>query len=150
MRIVVDTNVLVRSTPASIGGPAWELLEHISRAGHVLVLSAPLIAELADVLRRPRFQSAIGLTSQQASRFLSSLQDISDVIDLSGTPAIEIPHDPKDVAVVLTAIAGKAETICTLDRHLFHSQVLALCQAHGIRVMSDLDLLSELRQGGVA
>lgn len=78
------------------------------------------------------------------------LEKAAEIIDLSGTPAIEIPHDPKDVDVVLTAIAGRAEVICTLDRHLRDPRVLAICQANGIRVLSDIELLNELRSADAA
>ena len=147
MRVVLDTNVLVRATAASIGGPAWEVLDRISRGGHVLVLSAPLLSELAEVLQRPRLQAAIGLSSEQATRFIAGLEKVAQIADLSDTAVVEIPHDPKDVAVVLTAIASRAEAICTLDRHLKHPEVLEICQANGIRVLSDVELLRELRAG---
>jgi putative PIN family toxin of toxin-antitoxin system len=146
MRAVLDTNVLVRATTASIGGPAWDVLDRISRGGHTLVLSAPLLFELADVLQRPRLQAAIGLTSEQALRFVAALQSAADIADLSGTPVVDVPHDPKDVDVVLTAVVGRADVICTRDRHLRHPEVLAICQAHGIRVLSDIELLDELRR----
>ncbi len=145
MRIVLDTNVLVRATPASIGGPAWEVLNRVSHGGHILILSAPLLSEVADVLQRPRLQAAIGLNSKQAIRFMLGLEKVAEIIDLSGTVAVDVPHDPKDVDVVLTAIAGQAEVICTLDRHLRHAQVLSICQANGIRILSDIELLNELR-----
>ena len=145
MRVVLDTNILVRATPVSIGGPAWELLDRISRTGHILVLSAPLLLELADVLQRPGLQAAIGLNSDQAARFMVGLEKAAEIIDLSGTPVVEIPRDPKDVDVVLTAIAGRTGVICTNDRHLRHPEVLAICQANGIRVVSDIELLNELR-----
>ena len=57
MRIVLDTNVLVRATPASAGGPAWETLRRIAQ-DHVLISSPPLLAELRDVLSRPRVPTA--------------------------------------------------------------------------------------------
>ena len=47
--------------------------------------------------------------------------------------------------MVATAIVGRADVICTRDRHLRHPEVLAICQANGIRVLSDIELLNELR-----
>lgn len=114
----------------------------------MVVLSAALFSELADVLRRPRLQAALGLTDEHAERFLRALEGAADFVDTSGIPPVEIPHVPKDVDVVLTAIAGQAEVICTRDRHLMQPQVIALCKTRGIRVMSDIDLLLALRQGG--
>ena len=34
MRVLLDTNVLVRATPSSHGGPAWELLQQILLGPH--------------------------------------------------------------------------------------------------------------------
>jgi predicted nucleic acid-binding protein len=66
-------------------------------------------------------------------------------VSLSSSATTLVPHDPKDDAVVLTAIAGQADVICTLDKHLKHPDVTSMCSQHGIRVMSDIELLAELR-----
>lgn len=57
-----------------------------------------------------------------------------------------VPHDPKDDAIVLTAIAGQADVICTRDKHLQHSDVISYCSKYGIRIMTDIELLAHLRQ----
>jgi len=59
MRVVLDTNVLVRATEYSAGGPAWELLRRVSAAPHQLISSPPLIRELADVLSRPHIRKLL-------------------------------------------------------------------------------------------
>ena len=147
MRIVLDTNVLVRSTPKSQGGPAREALQRIVDK-HALLTSLPLMMELADVLSLPRLRTALGLNEDETLQFISTIRQIANIVPLPATTPAYVPDDPKDAALVQTAILGKADVICTLDRHLLHPQVLALCQAHGIRVMSDIDLLNQLRQGG--
>jgi predicted nucleic acid-binding protein len=52
--------------------------------------------------------------------------------------------DPDDVAILQTAAAGKAEVVCTLDRHLFQAEVVAWCRRLGIRVERDVELLRRL------
>jgi uncharacterized protein len=146
MRIVVDTNVLVRSTPASQGGPAREAIERII-GNHILLVSPPLVSELADVLRRPRLRAALGLDEDEIVKFLAVIEQVAESVLLSASTPAYVPGDPKDAALVQTAILGKADVICTRDRHLLHPQVLAVCRTHGIRVLSDIDLLNELRQG---
>jgi uncharacterized protein len=144
MRVVLDTNVLVRSTPASVGGPAADLLKRIADRGDAILLSAPMIAELADVLRRPRFRVAIGLTSEQATEFLNEITQAAELVEISTMPAIEALRDAKDAPILLTAISGRADVICTRDRHLMNSAILSLCKPHGIRVLSDTELLDEM------
>ena len=146
MRVVIDTNVLVRATPASQGGPAREVLERLLSGSHILITSAPLIAEVVDVLRRSSLRRLHGMSDNRITEFIATLESSSDVFALPTTIPALVPHDPKDNAVLATAIVGRAEVICTLDRHLRHSQVLAVCQAHGIRILSDIELLNELRQ----
>jgi len=48
------------------------------------------------------------------------------------------------VPILQTAAVGKAEVVCTLDRHLFQAEVVAWCQHLGIRVERDVDLLRRL------
>src|SRR5690349_11406102 len=103
MRILLDTNVLVRATPASLGGPAWQLLESILFGEHVLLCSIPLLFELDDVLHRQRFQAAIGLTSQLANQFLEALAAAATIVDVAQAPAIAMASDPKDSVVLTTA-----------------------------------------------
>lgn len=55
MRIVCDTNVLVRAAMHP-NGLAAELLRRIQNA-HVSVLSTPILVELLEVLRRDRMRS---------------------------------------------------------------------------------------------
>jgi len=42
---------------------------------------------------------------------------------------------------VYTAVDGKADVICTLDRDFFQPNVIAFCQEHGIAVTTDVALL---------
>jgi uncharacterized protein len=147
MRLVLDTNVLVRSTPASQGGPAREAIERIIGT-HILLVSPPLMLELADVMRRPRLRDALGLSEDEIVKFLAVIEQAAESVPLSAATPAYVPGDPKDAALVQTALLGNANVICTRDRHLRHPQVLALCQAHDIRVLSDIDLLNELRQAG--
>jgi predicted nucleic acid-binding protein len=67
-------------------------------------------------------------------------------VTLPASATTLVPHDPKDDAVVLTAIAGHADAICTLDKHLHHPDVTAHCSKYGIRVVADIELLAELQK----
>ena len=54
--------------------------------------------------------------------------------------------DPNDDPVVYTAIHGKADVLCTVDRDFYDPDVVASCQSWGMSVMNDVELLQKLRE----
>jgi putative PIN family toxin of toxin-antitoxin system len=143
MRILCDTNVLVRSIISPFGSAA-ELLRLVA-SGHSLIVSLHVLNELYDVLRRPQIRKYHRLSDQRIRRVISRLYKLSTVVTLPPTLPSIVPHDSKDNPIVMSAIAGQAELICTLDRHLHAEAVTSLCASHAIRVLRDADLLAELR-----
>src|SRR5476651_2029189 len=117
MRVTCDTNVLARAalTPA---GAASHLLELIVR-NHILIISLPILAELLEVLQRPRLSNLYQLDLRTTHRFIGQLHRTAIVVPLPmQLPAI-IPRDPRDNPIVMTAVRGNADVLCTLDRHLY-------------------------------
>jgi len=146
MRIVLDTNVLARTTPGP-SSPAREVLQRAANAPHVLLIAAPLLEELARVLRYERLRRMHGLTDEQIDAHVHFVEIAGLLVPLPvGLAPAAVPHDPDDDPVVATAIVGQAHVICTWDRHLRHPDVSAYCQKHGIEVMNDVELLRILRQ----
>lgn len=143
MRIVCDTNVLVRAI-ISPAGPAAELLGVIARE-HSLVTSLYVLDELYDVLRRPQISRLHGLDIRRVQRVISRFYKLAAVAPLPPDSSLAVSSDPKDNAVVLTAVLGSADVLCTLDRHLFEPAVVELCAGRQIRVLRDAELLAELR-----
>jgi putative PIN family toxin of toxin-antitoxin system len=119
------------------------LLETLA-ARHVLVLSAPILEEVERVLSYPRLVKASKLQPEQVTEFLEFLSSSSYLADIDDTLPVPI-RDPKDRHVLQTAVAGKAEVLCTLDAHFFELPVLDYCAATGIQVFNDLDLLRLIR-----
>lgn len=76
--------------------------------------------------------------------YLSELEDRALIVEADAAAAI-VPGDADDNPVLAAAIAGNADVLCTRDRHFDHPDVRSLCEAHSIRVLSDLELLEELR-----
>jgi len=144
MRIVLDTNVLARATPGK-AGPASALRLAI-RDPHLLILSPYLLTELARVLCYPRVKSMHGLNDLQIDQYLGALQADALVVDVfpSLTDPI-VPNDPDDDPIVATAVVGRADCLCTLDKHLLCQEVVDYCSGHGIQVVSDVKLLHLLR-----
>jgi predicted nucleic acid-binding protein len=57
-----------------------------------------------------------------------------------------IASDPDDDPVILTAVRGQADVLCTLDRHLYDPKVRAYCTQRNIDVLTDTELLQQLRR----
>lgn len=115
MRIVVDTNVVVSAL--LWGGPPRAVLTAAREQRITLYTSAPLIAELEDVLSRDKLArrfAAIGRTPVDAlDRYLALVRFV--------TPAVleaAISRDPDDDQVLATAIAANADLIVSGDRDL--------------------------------
>ncbi len=143
MRIVCDTNVLLRAA-LNPNGLAADLLRRI-RVSHVLVSSYPILAELLVVLRRPKIQALHRLDEHGIRRLISSLYKAAMIVQLPQSLPRVIPHDPKDDAILLTAIGSKATVLVTRDQHFYHPDVLTLASGHNVRIMGDDQLLLELR-----
>lgn len=143
MRVVLDTNILAR-VACSPSGPAAEVFDLIGDE-HLLVISPALLAELSRVLAYPRLRRVHQLSDAEIERFVERVEAGSLVVAIPDPPPRVVPDDPDDDAVTATAVAGGAEVICTRNKHLFHADVLDYCHGHGIRVLSDTQLLTELR-----
>jgi len=145
MRVVLDTNVLVRATKNATG-PARELLGLLLADPHVVVISRELLVELVRVLDYPRLCEQHRLTPEERRDFVTSLDNFAEHVTLPpGAPAA-VSSDPDDNFVVQTGVVGQVNVICTRDRHLLHANVQAYCARFGIRVLRDTELLDELRQ----
>lgn len=146
MRVVLDTNVLVRATK-SAAGPARRLLATLSLAPHTVVTSSGLLAELMRVLEYPRLRAQHRLSRLEIEAFIAALFRIVEVVPLEpGKTGSTVPADPEDDLVIRTAVQGKADVVCTLDRHFQHPEVRAFCAPRGIQILSDVELLRILAE----
>jgi len=121
MRIVLDTNILVRAN-AKAKGPARELLHRIVNSPeHVLLLSPFILRELERVFEYPRVRGATRLTDGEVAEYLSYIGsgEVSEMVFPGPAPRI-VPSDADDDAVVHTAVVGRAEILCTLNRDFYH------------------------------
>jgi putative PIN family toxin of toxin-antitoxin system len=147
MRIVLDTNILVRAN-AKAGGPARELLQIIvGSPDHVLLLSPFLLQELERVFSYERVRVSSRLTDEEIAEYLSYLRakDVSAVVFPGPAPRV-VPSDPDDDPVVHTAVIGRADALCTLNRHFYIPPVLDYCRERGVLIASDIDILRLLRR----
>lgn len=145
MRILLDNNILIRAA-ASPQGPAGALLDFLS-SQHILILSLESIQELAKVLHYEHVRKLHQFNDQQIQNFLRRIKSSSFIFSLGDEkPPRVVPHDIDDDVIVATAVTGKAGVLCTLDKHLHHKDVVQYCANHKIRIMTDIELLTELRE----
>jgi putative PIN family toxin of toxin-antitoxin system len=143
MRVTPDTAILVRAH-AKATGPAQKLVAALKERGGTLILSQFLLDEVVKTLRYPRLQARYGMTDEDIAKHLQYLRSFAEIVVPAEGPII-VSKDQDDDPVVYTVVAGQADVICTVDRHFYEPDVLAFCSRRGIRVMSDVELLRDLR-----
>jgi predicted nucleic acid-binding protein len=136
--------VLVRAT-GNASGPARALFLQLLDPQHALLSSKFLLGELRRVLKYPRVQQVHGLTSEEIDQYVQDVEAIAEVVDTPGPLPFQVQHDPADDPIVAPAVFGRADALCTLDRHLRRSEVAAYCAQFNIRVLTDVELLAKLR-----
>ncbi len=140
IKAVLDTNLFVS---ALIGGQVKPVLEAWKARKFELVVSEELLAELLDVLHRPKF-----------NRFFSE----ADVRALGGLilerAEFVIPkrhfllsRDPKDNFLLDIAYASKAQFLVTGDRDFLDDDVLKTTMlGHGVEVVTVAEFLQAIDQ----
>lgn len=136
MHVVADTNTIV-SGLLWYGNPRQVL--DAARTGVVtLATSATLLAELADVLQRPKFAQRLARAHITASTLVFGYAALAQlVVPAAIAPVIEA--DPDDDAVLACAVAAQAEVIVSGD-----SDLLALESYKGIPIITAAQLMARI------
>jgi putative PIN family toxin of toxin-antitoxin system len=116
-RVVVDTNVLV-SFFLRRGSTPWRAVRDVLECGELLV-SDETLAELEEVLRRPKFDRYVSRALRE--RFLTTLPDFATRVAI--VERIVACRDPKDDKFLETAVNGQADLLVTGDRALLAMQM---------------------------
>lgn len=143
MRATADANILVRAI-ASPSGPAGALLDLMTVPPHVLVVSPYILGEVRRVLDYPRVRKLLRMTDNEIADFVAVIAACAEVVEPREVPTV--CRDPMDDAVIATAIEGRAAVLCTFDKDLHDPLVSVYLATFGIRVLTDVALLHELRQ----
>lgn len=146
MRAVLDTNVLVRANPKAAGVARALLAQFTAFPENTLIVSPFLLEEVERVLTYPRLQSLWPLTQEDIQGYLAALDELSEMV-YPGASTSFIAADPQDDPVIETALLGRAECLCTLDRHFRAPPVAHFLAQHAIEVIGDVELLKRLRGG---
>jgi putative PIN family toxin of toxin-antitoxin system len=146
MRVVLDTNLIVRAARPRASLARSILLESISDR-HTLILSNSLYFEVYKVMYYERIRAAHGLDNAGIAEFLDALAESTVPIATHRIgPGPLIAADPQDDHVLLTAMAGHANLLGTNNRHFFTPDVQQVAAEHGIRIVRDVELIAELRK----
>jgi putative PIN family toxin of toxin-antitoxin system len=142
VRIVLDSNILVRSFVSS-HGLAHDLLLAILASDHTLILSNEILFEAARVLRYPRLMAVHGENDETIYDFTGWLRDAAEIIALD--PLAHAPiRDRNDIFVLQTALSGEADVLCSGDRDFFEPPASIFLASCGIEVLTDAQLMRKL------
>ena len=131
LRIVLDTGVVVSAImlPGSVPRQAFDLAAARGR----LLVSGETVAELNEVLRRPKFDKYV--SEARRLEFLAALVHAANVIDV--VDVVADCRDPKDNKFLELALSGKGTHIITGD-----SDLLVLHPFRGIAIVSPQSFLA--------
>ena len=135
MRVVLDTNILIGALITK-GTPPDRLYQAWIRGKIELVTSTVQMAEIADVLARPRLQKF--LDAVEAAAIIENMGTRALILD--DLPGVSLSPDPKDNPILAVAITGKAELIVSGDK----KHILALGEVEGIPVVTAREALDRL------
>ena len=142
--VLLDTNIWVSAFISPRGFPARVVDAWIAGQFDVVV-SAPLLSEIADVLARPRLQSKYGYTAQEIEQLLHLLYRRALYVVPEGT--LHLCRDPDDDLILETAILGGAQVVVSRDDDLKGDrELVAQMQARGIEILSVQRFLDRLQQ----
>jgi putative PIN family toxin of toxin-antitoxin system len=130
MNIVLDTNVLVAGLLSPFGA-CGEIVPMVASGELTLSLSARILSEYDEVLRRPKFN----LEEEKVTALLDYISHMGQTVATSPL-ACSLP-DPDDETFLATAAASRAACLVTGNQNHFPAE---LC--HGITIYSPRDFLN--------
>ena len=117
MRVVADANVLVSAALGrSPEAPSVMALDAALDGRLELVTSPKLLAEVADVLGRPRLRRY--LSTDEATRYVDDLAALTVHLNDPAEPHAAVCRDPRDDYLVALAQSSGAEAVVTGDLDL--------------------------------
>jgi uncharacterized protein len=143
VRIVFDSNVLARAHQRA-KGPARRALLQVVSSSDVLILSHYILAELERILVYPRLLKRSGLSPHDIAEYLENLALIASLVTPEQVPK-GLLRDATDAPILGTALAGRADVLCTRDADFFEEDVQRFCIDHGIHLLTDLEFLEKFR-----
>jgi predicted nucleic acid-binding protein len=112
----------------------------------ILLLSPFLLQELERVFSYDRVRASTKLTNEEIAEYLGYLmaKEVSEIVFPGPAPRV-VPSDADDDPVVHTAVVGRADVLCTLNRDFYHSAVRGYCREHGVLIAGDVEVRGLIR-----
>lgn len=144
VKAVVDTNIWVSSLLNPFGFPA-KLRMLFAKGLFDVVISTPILEEIAEVLMRPRIRDKYEIAGDDVEGLLLLIEERAENVPISGDVAI--CRDKDDNLVIETAIKSGAKYLVTRDDDIkFDKAVASFMLKNGVTVISlqkFLDLISK-------
>ncbi len=136
-KVVLDTNVLASGFVSRASTPG-QLLYLWTHGVFELVLSEPMLTELARTLGKPYFQKH--LTAEQVAADIALLRHEAHITPIT-TAVHGVATHPEDDMVLATAVSGKADYLVTGDKKLQD-----VGNYHGVTILPPIAFLDVLTQ----
>ena len=138
MRAVINTNVL-------LSGLLWHGAPHALiqcvRSGTLTLISSPaLLAELADVVGRAKFDVILARASTPRERLLAEVRQLAQVMEPLPLPQ-PVSRDPDDDHALALAVAAGVDLIVTGDDDL-----LSIMMFHNIPIITAAEAVNRIAQ----
>ena len=144
-RAGVDTNVWVSALLNPAGYPA-RILAAADAGRFTIVVSEPMLTELAEVLGRRRIRARLGLSDEELANAIARIWNQSELVRIVGD--VRLCRDPDDDVVIETAMRGRADVLVTRDGDLKGAaDIVAVLRARGVAVLSVQQFLDVLDAG---
>ncbi len=137
-RVVIDTVVFVRSLLNPYSAPGRLIFAHADE--YRLILSAPIVREIVEVLQRPEITNKIRFVAGMDTRRVLDLLSQAELVELPADIP-QVSRDPKDDKFLATAILGEADHVVSEDRDL-----LDLGEYRGIKIVDVATFLKLLNE----
>lgn len=134
MRLVLDTNVV--ASAVLWGGVPRQLLQAGREKRISLFTSIPLLAELTDILVRPKFEKKLAASGLTIEQIVDRYAELAAVVQPAAI-APTVLDDPEDDQLLACAVVARADLIVSGDRR----HVLPLGSFEGVSIVSPAEAL---------
>lgn len=137
MRIVVDTNTAISGL--LLQGQPRQIIDLVRARTHTLCVSVALLAELAEVIGRPKFAQRVQAAGLSAAALVQDYTRLAEIVEPAPLSA-PVSRDPDDDVVLATALAAGATLIVSGDQDLLvlgsFSDIRILAASAALTVLS--------------
>jgi putative PIN family toxin of toxin-antitoxin system len=144
IRVVVDTNVLVRGALSPSGGSAF-IVQAFKQRRFVLLTSPRHLQEIFRTLGYPRLRRKYRLSDRVRKRLVAQIA--ARGLMLSTIGSIALCRDPQDDFLIELALLGRADFVVTEDADLHEdATIVRFLMERGVRLIYAAEFAAVLRR----